>query len=98
MVAKEINQVIQTINADFSPLEARDMLNELITNRINYHQVQMLRKWEGDHHFDSNEWNKKMDAMIKEKTEAIALIAKAKKEDLRVEIIENIEVRLHPRF
>lgn len=94
MVAQETNQIIQIANGNFSPFEASDMLNELITSRINYHQVQMLRMWEGDHHFDSNEWNRKIDAMIKEKTEAIALIAKAKKEGLRVEIIGHIEVRL----
>jgi hypothetical protein len=94
MEAKELNQVIQIVNGNFSPFDASDMLNDLITSRISYHHVQMLRMWEGNHHFDSNDSRIKMEEMIKEKTEAIALIAKAKNEGLCVEITGNIEVKL----
>ncbi len=93
MATQESNQIIQIVNGNFSPFEASDMLHELITSRINYQNIQMLRMWEGNHHFDSNEWDKKTEAMVKEKTEVIALLEKAKREGLKVEIIGNIEVR-----
>lgn len=94
MVAKEINQFIQIVNGNFPPFEASDILNELIRSRINYHKIQMLKMWEGNHHFDSREWNKEIETMMMEKTQALALIAKAKEEGLKVEIVGNIEVRL----
>lgn len=94
MLPKEINQIVQVVNGNFSPYEASDMLNELVKSRVNFHNVQMLRMWEGNHHFDAKEWNKKIETMKQERTDAIALIAKAKKEGFMVELIGNIEVRL----
>ncbi len=94
MVAKDINQVIQIVNGKFSPVEANEMLHELVKSRISYDKVQMLKMWISDNHFDSRESNYKIDAMNKGKAEAMALIEKAKREGLKVEIIGNIEVRL----
>jgi len=94
MVGKEFNQIVQIVDGNFSPTEASDMLNELITSRINFHNIQMLRMWEGNHRYNSNEWDKKMEALEKERAEAIALLAKAKKEGCNVEIIGDIKVRL----
>lgn len=94
MVAKEINQVIQTVNGKFSPTEANDLLNELIASRINHHNIQMLSVWEHNHQQDSNDASGKIELMKKQKLEAIDLIAKARKEGLKVEIIGNIEVKL----
>ncbi len=94
MVAKEINQVIQTVNGKFSPTEASDLLNELIASRINHHNIQMLSVWERNHQQDSNDSSGKIELMKKQKLEAIDLITKARKEGLKVEIIGNIEVRL----
>lgn len=94
MVGKEFNQIVQIVDGSFSPTEASDMLNELIKSRINFHNIQMLRMWEGNHHYNSNEWDKKIEVLKKERAEAIALLAKAKKEGFNVEIIGDIKVRL----
>lgn len=94
MVGKDFNQIIQVVNGNFSPAEAREMLNELITSRINFHNIQMLRMWEANHRYDSSEGDKKINAMRKEKTEAIELIEKAKREGFNVEIIGEIKVKL----
>jgi hypothetical protein len=50
--------------------------------------------WEGDHRFDSQDWDQQVEEIIKEKSEALDLITKAKKEGLRIEITGNIGVRL----
>jgi hypothetical protein len=94
MVAKEINQIIQLADGQFSPADARDILHELTNSRVNYHNIQCLRMWEGNHHFDSNNENKQIDVLKKEKMDAIALIAKAQKEGYDIQITGNIEVRL----
>lgn len=94
MVAKESNHIIQIVNGNFSPYEANDLLDELVRSRVNHHKIQMLRTWEGNHRFDSKDLDKQIEFIIKEKTEANALLAKAKMENLKVEIIGNIEVRL----
>lgn len=94
MVGKEFNQIVQIVNGSFSPTEAGEMLNDLITTRINFHNIQMLRMWEGNHRYNASEWDKKMETLKKDRAEAIALIAKAKKEGFEVEIIGDIKVRL----
>ncbi|MCE7923142.1 MAG: hypothetical protein DYG98_08790 [Haliscomenobacteraceae bacterium CHB4] len=94
MVGKDFNQIIQIVNGNFSPVEAREMLNELITSRINFHNIQMLKRWEANHRYDPSEDDKKINAMRKGKAEAIELIEKAKREGFNIEIIGDIKVKL----
>lgn len=94
MVAKGVSQTIQIVNENFSPFEANDLLDELIRSRINHHKIQTWKMWEGNHGFEAKGRDKEIESIVKQKSEAIALIAKATKENLKVEIIGNIEVRL----
>ncbi len=93
MGAKETIQKIQLVDGCFSPSEALDMIEEIIDGRIKFHNIQMLRMWEGNHHFDSSYWDKKMEELKQEMKTAFQLIREAKKEGFQVEICGHLEVR-----
>jgi hypothetical protein len=55
MKSKEVTQIqkatqkIQLVKGDFTPSEASDVIMSLINQKINFHKLQRLQMWEGNH-------------------------------------------------
>jgi hypothetical protein len=94
MITKEIASIISLIEGKFSPEEAAEIIETMVADRIRFHNIQMLRMWEGNHNFDSKHWDKKIEEMKADKNMAKQLIDEAKREGYKVEIVTNIEVRI----
>lgn len=68
MEAKEVSknagtkQKIQLIKGEFNPSEASLVISTLIDQKINFHKMQRLQNWEGNHGFETSE----LDGRIKE--------------------------------
>lgn len=94
MQIKEIPQNIQLVHEKVTPEEAFEIIDTLVDERIRFHKINMLRKWERNHRFDSASHDEKMAALKEQRTCTKAFIAQAEKEGYNVEIRTNIEVRL----
>ncbi len=94
MLTKEILQTIQLANENCQPDEAWEMIDTLIDERISQHNIQMLRNWEGNHHFDSKPFDQKISDMKSQRKEIKSLIAQAKAQGYNIEVKAHIEVKM----
>ena len=94
MIIKEMSQPIQLVNGKVTREEAFELVDTLVDDRIRLHKIQMLRKWERNHHFDAAPYDEKIAGIKEQKTSAKAFIAQAEREGYHVEITANIEVKL----
>ena len=46
-------QKVQLVKGEFTPSETYDVLVGLINEKINFHKIQRLQVWEGDHNSDT---------------------------------------------
>ncbi len=73
MKAKEIAQTdekikkIQLVKGEFSPSEASHIITSLIDEKINFHKIQRLQMWEGNHKCKPEELNGRIEELEKEK-------------------------------
>ena len=73
MKAKEIAQTdekikkIQLVKGEFSPSEASHIISSLIDEKINFHKIQRLQMWEGNHKCKPEELNGRIEELEKEK-------------------------------
>lgn len=94
MLTKEILQTIQLIDDNCQPDEAWEMLKELVDERTRGHNIRMLRKWEGNHSFDSRPFDAKIKELKARCKELKTKIEEAKRQGFNIEIKANIEVRM----
>jgi hypothetical protein len=94
MLVNEISQNIQLVNEKETPVEALEIIDTLVEDRIRFHKIQMLRKWERNHRFDAVPHDQKIVELRAQRTSTKAFIAQAEREGYDVEITTNIEVRL----
>lgn len=94
MTTKEIISVIPLIEGKFSPEEAIEIIETMVHNRTRLHDIQMLRRWEGNHQFEDANGDKKLGKMQLEKDAARTVISAGKKEGYKVEIVGTIQVKL----
>ncbi|GEM_PF-1322133 len=94
MLLNEISQIIQLVNEKSTQEEAFEIIDTLVDDRIRLHKIQMLRKWERNHRFDSAPDDEKMVSVRTQRKSAKAFMAQAEREGYNLEITANIEVRL----
>lgn len=46
---KRTSQKVQLVKGEFTPSETYDVVVGLINEKINFHKIQRLQVWEGDH-------------------------------------------------
>jgi len=76
---KEINQKVQLVKGDFSPSDASYIIMTLIDQKINFHKIQRLQKWEGNHHANTKDLDDRIAELEKEKEKVRAFIANSRK-------------------
>lgn len=76
---EKIKQKIQLVKGNFTPSDASFVIMSLIDEKINFHKIQRLQKWEGNHHANTNELDDRITELEKEKEIAREFIAKTRK-------------------
>ncbi len=89
-----MSKTIQLADENCHPDEAWEMLNDLIDERTRQHNIKMLRKWEGNHSFDSRPFDAKIKEMKAKCRELKSLMEEAKSQGFNIEIKANIEVKM----
>ena len=73
METKELTQIekatqkIELVKGEFTPSEASDIIMKLIDIKINFHKIQRLQIWEGNHKCKTNQLDGRIQELEKEK-------------------------------
>ncbi len=94
MLTKKVSNAIQLVKDNCTPDEASKLIDSMVGDRIRLHNIQMLRRWEGDHSFDSTPFDQKIMEMKLQNKCIRALLSEANEHGLNVELSATIEVRL----
>lgn len=60
-------QKIQLVKGDFTPSEASDVIFSLINEKINFHKLQRLQMWEGNHKCKTDQLDGRIGELEKER-------------------------------
>lgn len=71
---KKITQKIQLVKGDFTPSEASDIIMSLINEKINFHKLQRLQMWEGDHKCKTDQLDGRIGELQREREVALEFI------------------------
>ena len=52
---EKTKEKIQLVKGEFTPSEASDIIMALIDEKINFHKIQRLQLWEGNHKCETNQ-------------------------------------------
>jgi hypothetical protein len=87
-----INQKIQLVKGEFTPSEASDIINALIDEKINFHKLQRLQIWEGNHICKTDHLNDRITQLQKEKEITRDFISKARAQGSKLKINGILEI------
>ena len=60
-------QKIQLVKGEFTPSEASHIIMNLIDEKINFHKLQRLQMWEGNHKSKTDQLDGRIEELEKEK-------------------------------
>lgn len=78
--ALETLQKVQLVDGVFTPSEAADIVGSLIDEKINFHKIQRLQRWEGDHKCDTGDLNDRITELEQDRAQALEFIGQIRKE------------------
>ena len=84
---------IQLVDGTFTPTEASDVMTTLIDEKINFHKIQRLKIWEGNHSSKTNMLDNRIDELEKEKMTARTIIEQARKNGKNITINGILEIK-----
>lgn len=84
---------IQLVDGTFTPTEASDVITALIDEKINFHKIQRLKIWEGNHSSKTNMLDNRIDELEKEKMTARTIIERARKNGKNITINGILEIK-----
>ncbi|MFI8604629.1 hypothetical protein ACIGCP_09220 [Cellulophaga baltica] len=67
-------QKVQLVKGEFTPSEASDIVINLIREKINFHKLQRLQLWEGDHNCKTDQIDTRIDELNQEKETMLKFI------------------------
>ena len=65
--AEKVSQKIQLVEGEFTPSEASHIIVNLINEKINFHKIQRLQMWEGNHKCKTDSLDGRIKELEKEK-------------------------------
>lgn len=100
MEAKELvsiekaTQNVQLVNGNFTPSEASHIIMNLIDEKINFHKIQRLQIWEGNHICRTEQLDGRIKELEKEKEKTREFINKTRSlgKDLKINGILEISI------
>jgi len=87
-------QKIQLVDGKFTPSEASDVITSLIDEKINFHKIQRLKIWEGNHHGKTNLLDNRIQELELEKQAARDIVNQARTKGKNVTINGILEITL----
>jgi hypothetical protein len=75
---EKVSQKIQLVKGEFTPSEASHILMSLIDEKINFHKIQRLQIWEGNHKCKTGDLDSRIDELLREKKIAQEFINKTR--------------------
>ncbi|MEC7771573.1 MAG: hypothetical protein VX798_10335 [Bacteroidota bacterium] len=100
METKELAEIvidtkrIQLVDGKFNPTEASDVITSLIDEKINFHKIQRLKIWEGNHHCNTNVLNNRIQELEQEKQIARDIVNQARTKGKSLTINGILEITL----
>lgn len=85
-------QKVQLIKGSFTPSEASDIITALIDEKINFHKIQRLQVWEGNHRDSTPELNSRIEELKVEKQIAKDFISGVRSMGKMLKINGTIEI------
>lgn len=76
--AEKATQKIQLVKGEFTPSEASHIIMKLIDEKINFHKIQRLQIWEGNHKCETKDLDGRIEDLKKEKEITRAFINKTR--------------------
>lgn len=90
----KIKQKVQLVKGEFSPSDASYVIMSLIDEKINFHKIQRLQKWEGNHRASTNDLDDRIAELEREKDVAREFIAKSRKLNKNLKINGILEIMI----
>lgn len=94
MTNTDVTHQVKLIDGSFLPSEAKDLINALIDQKINFHKLRRLSLWERDHHDESFFDNNRITQLLQEKKEVIELLKEAKQSGKQLRINGSLNIEL----
>ncbi|MDO6440314.1 hypothetical protein Q4534_23005 [Cyclobacterium sp. 1_MG-2023] len=91
---EKTTQTIQLVKGEFTPSEAAHVLMALIDEKINFHKIQRLQVWEGDHKSKTEQLDGRILELEKEKGIAREFINNRRALGLNVRINGILEITI----
>lgn len=85
-------QKIQLVNGEFTPSEASDVIISLINEKINFHKIQRLQLWEGNHKCETNQLDSRITELKEEKRIASEFISSIRSNGKNLKINGILEI------
>ncbi|WP_179005236.1 hypothetical protein [Winogradskyella forsetii] len=89
---EKIKQKIQLVKGDFTPSEAVHIIRSLIDEKINFHKIQRLQIWEGNHKCNTEQLDGRIKELEKEKEIAREFINKSRSSGQKLQINGTLEI------
>ncbi|UWX55672.1 hypothetical protein NYZ99_04270 [Maribacter litopenaei] len=83
---KKAKKTIQLVDGTFTPSEASDVITALIDEKINFHKIQRLQIWEGNHRSSTSGLDSRIQELLKEKQLAKDIISEARTKGVNISI------------
>ncbi|MEA1784919.1 hypothetical protein U1E44_02345 [Arenibacter sp. GZD96] len=91
-VIKKNKKTIQLVDGTFTPSEANDVIMALIDEKINFHKIQRLQIWEGNHQSETNGLDNRIQELEKEKRTARSIFNEARGQGAKILINGTLEI------
>jgi hypothetical protein len=87
-----ISQKVELVNGVFTASETADLINNLIDEKINFHKIQRLQRWEGNHNCDTGDLNSRIAELEQEREKTTAFISKLRQSGKAFRILGRLEI------
>jgi hypothetical protein len=91
---EKVAQKIQLVKGEFTPSEASHIIVNLIDEKINFHKIQRLQIWEGNHKCKTDHLDGRIKELEKEKVIASEFINNARSLGQKLKIDGIIEMSI----
>ncbi|MFD2562342.1 MULTISPECIES: hypothetical protein [Aquimarina] len=89
-----VTQQVELVKGEFTPSEAAHVISSLINEKINFHKLQRLQIWEGDHGCKTNRLDGRIDELENEKEIATQFIKSIRGLGKNLKIKGTLEISL----
>lgn len=91
---KEALQSIKLIEGTFTPSEANDILTSIVDKKINFHKIQRLKIFEGNHNDPCVHDSDRLNELIASKERLVEIVREVKSQGRKLKIHSNIHIEI----